>query len=60
LYYRTAKGDGVFEILATTSTDPDFLAGIKESLSNRDKKKLAERDDTVFVEIPYHVDMSDY
>jgi hypothetical protein len=60
LYYRTAVGDGVFEVLATTNTDPAFLAEIKESLSARDKKTLAERDDTVFVEIPYYVDMSEY
>lgn len=59
LHQHTARGVGNFEILATTNTDPDFLSQINASMTRRQIEAVAEDENTVFVEIPFTVAISD-
>jgi len=60
LFRQTSRGEGTFEILATISANPDVLAQINANMSRRDIEKAAEDPDTIFVEIPFTVSISDY
>jgi hypothetical protein len=61
LFRAVGVGDGVLEVLVTTSTDETYLSTWKESMSPSAKKQLAAtRADTIYQELTWTVDKSNY
>ncbi len=60
LFESVAKGEGVLEILSTSSTDQDYIKQWKSNMTQRQMTNFAKRDDSIMVKLPWYVAKSDY
>jgi hypothetical protein len=61
LFRAVGEGEGVLEILVTTSTDETYLSTWNESMEQKTKIQLAkDREDTNYQELIWTVDKSNY
>ena len=58
LYESVAKGEGVLEILSTSSTDQDYLKQWKSTMKQRQMRTFGEREDSIMVTLPWFVSKS--